>query len=1366
MRLYFTILMVVCFLYNQSIAQQQHIAGPPGSGSYGSGIKVLPNGNYIITDPGFDDGPIQDVGAVYLYNGVTHVLISTLKGSQTNDLIGYGGVTVLSNGNFIISSPLWNNGASQDAGAVTWGHADTGVEGVVSVANSLVGTQMADQVGYWGVVVLPNGNYLVRSPNWDNGSTFNVGAVTFGNGTTGTTGVVSNSNSLVGSTQNDNVGLTSIIVLANGNFVISTPEWDNGAVINAGAVTWGNGNTGVAGTISISNSLIGSSSQDLIGYGNNGMGGIISLPNGNYVVRSPRWTNGTAVNAGAVTWCNGATGLSGLVNSSNSLVGSNSNDFVGRGVYTNNDGITILPNGNYIVKSPGWNNNRGAVTYCNGNSATIGVISSSNSLVGSSSGDLTGSGSLTSKDIVVLSNGNYVINSPFWVNGSNANAGAVTFCNGLTGLTGIVSATNSLVGTQVSDQIGGGAVTALSNGNYVVASPGWNNGVLTDVGAITWCDGTTGLTGAVSTMNSLVGVQAFDGIGNAGVTALSNGNYVVCSSTWDNNTILNAGAITWCNGASTTTGIVSTFNSLVGGKNFDAIGSGGTIALTNGNYVVRSTQWDNGSVTDAGAITFGYGTTPLSGVVNSSNSLIGSQNGDQVGSHSITALTHGNYVVRSPLWDNGSATNAGAVTFGSGVTGVFGEVSASNSLVGEQPFDNVGLTMIFVLPNGNYIVNSSNWFNGYGAVTFCNGTTGLTGAVSEFNSLVGEQANDNVGNGAVITLTNGNYLIRSLNWKNGPIVNAGAYTIGDKDMGIAGTINSCNSVTGNSVNAGFGSFDYNSLYDYVIVGIPAENRIVIYKSAENAVEASISSASTELNCNTSSIELTASGGTQYSWSGGLGNSATAIVTAPGIYTVTVTDINGCTDEASIEITQNTSLPATPVVSGPVNVCMYVGTNEVVTYQVPNDPLVSSYEWIVPPTVTLVSGQGTASIQVTFQTGFTSSANKQIRVRALSACGNSGWIIYYLHAQAPITPASINGVTEVCNLVGTGNETTYSIQPVAGASAYLWSVPSGATITEDNGTSIEVVFQQTYTSGNVSVLALNNCGVSTFRSLQVRKTIPSTPGLISGPTNMCLLKPDLMNPFGSTAEYKIPLVAGALSYNWSLPTGITLLNQYSTINENVAFVEIGSAYNGGNISVTASNNCGTSSSRTLRLNILQPGAPSAIDVTELNVCPARIFRYALANTPSNTSYIEWTVPPNAEILNGFYTSTIEVLYPNNAISGQVTATAKNGCGSSSVRVLNVKLSACQDVYSKSTSEIPEVFVYPNPSSGEFHIDLNQLNPVNGVVEMRIIDVLGRIVSHKKMNAGELKTFGNDLKPGAYLVDIRQRTYRKVTKVVKL
>ncbi|MBX2940435.1 MAG: T9SS type A sorting domain-containing protein [Ferruginibacter sp.] len=1373
MRLYCTLLLILSFVSNQMLAQQKHIVGPPGSGSFGQGIKVLPNGNYVVTDPSYDDGLTPDVGAVYLYNGETHALISTLKGTQANDAVGNAGITILANGHFVIRSLNWNNGSAINAGAVTWGNADTGVEGVVSAANSLVGSQSADFVGSSGVLPLPNGNYLVRSGDWDNGTFINAGAVTWGDGNAGVVGVVSSSNSLVGNKNFDQIGVYNIVILSNGHYVVCSPLWDNVTATDAGAVTWGNGNTGISGVITAANSLIGSKPQDLVGFGFNGIGGITPLPNGNYVVRSPRWANGVALNAGAVTFANGSTGITGLINASNSLVGNHSNDYVGMGLFINNDGIQILPNGNYVVTSPAWNNNRGAVTWCSGVSGLTGVVSSVNSLVGGLAGDQVGSGVLGGigrSDITVLSNGNYVVSSPNWWNGSFSSAGAVTLCNGAGTTTGIVGATNSLVGTQASDRVGNGGVKALTNGNYVVISNQWNHNAITGAGAVTWCNGLTGLIGTVSASNSLVGGQPFDRVGNAGVTVLTNGNYVVASSNWANSSLLNAGAATWGDGTTGISGLITSANSLVGDKSNDQIGNGGVTALTNGNYVVRSLQWGNGMVTNAGAVTWGNGTTGITGSVSASNSLVGSQIGDQVGSNTVQPLYNGNYVVGSMFWDNGSIVNAGAVSFGNGASGVTGVVSASNSLVGTSAGDLVGGSSVFVLPNGNYIVNSSNWNNSSvidaGAVTFCNGTTGLTGAVSESNSLVGGQANDNVGNSVLAALTNGNYLVRSLNWKNGPIVNAGAYTIGDKDLGISGTINNCNSVTGNSVNAGFGSYDYNSLYDYVIVGIPSENRIVIYTSAENAAEATISSAATELNCNTPSIELTASGGTQYSWSGGLGNSATAIVTTPGIYTVTVSDINGCTDEAYIEITQNIVLPATPVVSGPVNVCMFEGNQTPVSYSVLNDPNATSYEWVVPPTTTLVSGQGTSSIEIEINTGFSISANKQIRVRAISGCGNSAWTIYYLHAQAPTTPATISGLQEVCSLVGTGNETTYSIQPVSGATSYVWSVPSGVTVAQDNGTSIDVIFESSFNNGNIRVLAQNNCGVSTFRSIAVSKTLPSTPGLISGPTNMCLLKPDLMNPFGSTAEYKISLVAGATSYAWSLPPGITLLNQYSTATENIAFVEIGSGYNGGNIGVVASNNCGTSNTRVLRLNVLQPGAPPAIDVTELSVCPARIYRYSLGVHPSNSSYIQWSVPAEAEILNGFYTNTIEVLYPNTAISGEVTASAINGCGVSSIRRLKIKLSACQEVLSKSAQDDYDIFVYPNPSSSSFNLDLGKVHSLKGLVEMIVTDVLGRVLYANRVNAGEVIQFGNELKPGTYLIEIKQGTFRKVSKIVKL
>jgi hypothetical protein len=71
--------------------------------------------------------------------------------------------------------------------------------------------------------------------------------------------------------------------------------------------------------------------------------------------------------------------------------------------------------------------------------------------------------------------------------------------------------------------VGDGGTTVLSNGNYVVSSPEWNG----DRGAVTWADGSTGISGVVSADNSLAGITFGDYVGR--VYALTNGNYVVIS---------------------------------------------------------------------------------------------------------------------------------------------------------------------------------------------------------------------------------------------------------------------------------------------------------------------------------------------------------------------------------------------------------------------------------------------------------------------------------------------------------------------------------------------------------------------------------------------------------------------------------------------------------------------------------------------------------------------------------------------------------------------------------------------------------------------------------------------------------------------
>lgn len=751
---------------------------------FGSSVTVLPNGNVVVTSA-YDDLGGTDAGAVYLYNGQTGALISSLTGSHVNDHVGMDGITVLSNGNFLVRSAFWNT-----VGAVTFVNGTTGLNGVVSASNSLLGSTGSDQLGSSGVVALPNGNYVISSYEWNNGALNNAGAVTFGNGTTGVSGIITSSNSLVGMKANDFVGGGGIAVLTNGNYVITSGSWDNGAVTNVGAVTFASGTTGITGTISTANSLIGSQTNDVVGTRFGGRNGVIALKNGNYVVASSDWDNGPTANAGAVTFGNGTTGVKGTISSANSLVGTVAGDRVGY------DGVTVLDNGNYVVRSTQWHNgalaDAGAVTFGNGTTGVSGNVSATNSLVGSQAGDRLGNGGIT-----VLSSGNYVVVSSSWNNGAVVNAGAVTFGSKTAGVIGTVSAGNSLVGNQTDDSVGGGGVTVLSNGNYVVASPVWNNGATADAGAVTFGNGATGLFGTVSGANSLVGTQANDKVGSEGATALTNGNFVVKSRFWDNGSVVDAGAVTFGNGVTGLTGAVTAANSLTGSHNNDFVGLYGVVALTNGNYVVSSPEWDNDANVNAGAATFGNGATGVSGLVTASNSLVGTQTNDYVGYAEMKALSNGNYVVSSPYWNNGSVEGAGAVTFGNGTTGISGAVSAANSLVGSHALDGVGGAGITALSSGNYVVGSSLWDNGNvieaGAVTFGDGTVGISGVVSSTNSLVGTLESNGVGTN-VTSLSNGSYLVLSFYLDNVAAVNKVAVSFGSSVTGVNGPLNLDNSL--------------------------------------------------------------------------------------------------------------------------------------------------------------------------------------------------------------------------------------------------------------------------------------------------------------------------------------------------------------------------------------------------------------------------------------------------------------------------------------------------------------------------------------------------------------------------------------------
>ena len=451
----------------------------------------------------------------------------------------------------------------------------------------------------------------------------------------------------------------------------------------------------------------------------------------------------------------------------------------------------------------------------------------------------------------------------------------------------------------------------------------------------------------------------------------------------------------------------------------------------------------------------------------------------------------------------------------------------------------------------------------------------------------------------------------------------------------------------------------------------------------------------------------------------------------------------------------------------------LGPGAQVTYTF-NSPGATGYSYTLPPTnVTLVSSTAN-SITVTFASAFKNNGNKQIRVTALSACGNSPLLVFVLAAQAPNVPQPITGPTSVCPVIGTAGTLTYTIPSVLGATSYIWSAQLGTTtITHPNGpgvndTTVNVSFTNGFTSSNITVAAANDsCGASNARSLAIVRANPSTPGLIAGPTNACAY----MAPGGIPATYSVAAVAGQ-TYIWTVPAGAIGLTGQGT---NTISFTYPSSFVSGTVSVTTTNGCGTSPTpRTLSIQKLNPAIPSVIDVIQTQPCPNRVYTYTISTTPSNSTSVQWTVPVGATLVSGQGTNSITVSYPGTSVNGNVTAQSFNNCGSSTIRSTPVHLPTCveekqSNTYSKAGStttpaaEAMKVNVYPNPTVSDFKLQV--VTAGKQAITVHITDVQGRNIKTFEVMPYQTINVGSDLKAGTYMMEVRQGPTVRTSKLIK-
>ena len=746
---------------------------------------------------------------------------NSLVGSAAGDAVGNGGLFQLGNSKFwVATSSLWNGGV----GAVTWVDRTGNIRGPLSASNSLVGSAVGD-LGSNGAQFrnLSGANYLLFS---DNGG---AGAVTFVSPTSLPKGLANDpANSLVGSSSTDAIGHNSNGGRANfdffnGKIAIYSPRWNG----NAGAVTWGSLTSSLArGPVGASNSLLGANSDDFLGDSR-----IVPVGFGLGLLRSD---NG---GAGAVTVIDASAPAIGLVRSANSLVGGVSSDAVGGGA----DGIEFVGGSTYAIVSPNWSDplgasNVGAVTLFDASTGKVngtatpfaGLVSTSNSLVGINTDDQVGSGG-----VKFAYNGTsasfYAVLSPDWHNTPSVpGAGALTWFTLSDAVNGTVSVSNSLVGSSTGDNVGDGAtsVSGLGSsdtgiyrllGSTTQSAVYYNPDQANGAGAVVFLPGTGPPTGPITSANALLGGTTNDHIGSNGIFERG-GKYIVLSPDWDNSSIADAGAVTVASADSGLSGFVGSINktSLVGNHIDDHVGGGSSVFFSeNDNVLIVSDQWNN----NAGAVTFLDTTTghfggsvngDLEGVLDETNSLVGRTANDRVGSAGFETSEAGlgYYLVFSPLVDTFTgAVNAGAVTVGDQVQGVRGFADDNTvSFVGTLANDGLGLNAnVDSTTNNNLFLLNPQWHSNIGAATFVdlvNGT-GLSGDISSANSVVGQVAGDNIGLGGVQMLTGHVLAIHSPNWSDsGAAIDAGALTWGNELTGVKGVVNGINGQSLVGANAG------------------------------------------------------------------------------------------------------------------------------------------------------------------------------------------------------------------------------------------------------------------------------------------------------------------------------------------------------------------------------------------------------------------------------------------------------------------------------------------------------------------------------------------------------------------------------------
>jgi hypothetical protein len=495
---------------------------------------------------------------------------------------------------------------------------------------------------------------------------------------------------------------------------------------------------------------------------------------------------------------------------------------------------------------------------------------------------------------------------------------------------------------------------------------------------------------------------------------------------------------------------------------------------------------------------------------------------------------------------------------------------------------------------------------------------------------------------------------------------------------------------------------------------------------------------------TGNVYTTQAGMSGYLWSvsagglitGGTGTNAITVTwNTAGAQTVSVnyTNANGCTAAAPTVYNVTVNAPPVPTITGQTSMCVNSGY-----YNYTTETGMLNYVWTVSSGGIINYGSGTYQIQVSWIAG----GAQTVSVTYSNGIGCNAITPTVLNVTVNPLPDPAGAITGTAIVCAGTNGVAYSVAPINGATTYVWALPPNATIASGAGTnSITVNYGTNATSGMIYVYGNNLCGnggTSPAFAVTVN-ALPDPAGTIIGTAAVC--------EGTSGVIYSVGTILNATGYDWTLPTGATIVGG---LNTNTITVDFAVGAVSGVITVTGTNACGNGTvSPDFNVTVTAiPAVPlvSAQGDTLTSTAPTgNQWWYSVTQTGTGAPIAGATGQTWVAQNTGWYWDVVTI----------------NGCSSDTsnhVYILKVGI--------EKPPVVSNVVLYPNPNEGVFTLMFNSSKQEN--YDIKVFNNLGIQIFEMRNLVVMGTTHQNiDLRPapnGVYSVIITNDMSSVVKKIV--